>query len=102
MTLGEPTGLQNSWTVMGCMGVYLIEMGLAAPHARAAAMHAVAGSLGAGASMPSVIVNAAGAIASGLAAHQPDHSPSGLILGAALTNVGLFRWYARRGKNFTG
>jgi DHA1 family bicyclomycin/chloramphenicol resistance-like MFS transporter len=92
MVGAQVTGIQNSWTLMVTMAVYLVGAGISLPVARATAMHAAPGFVGSAASLISVTVNAAGSVASAIAAHLPDTFLCWLILAAGVCNLVGFYW----------
>ncbi len=90
MLVLQELGWLDAWTLMGSMALYLAGLGLSAPNGRAKAMHAVAGLIGSGASLLSVIVNFLGSITSSLAGHLPDTTLGLFVFGAAAINMALF------------
>ncbi|MCP4385381.1 MAG: multidrug effflux MFS transporter [Hyphomicrobiales bacterium] len=86
----------GAMTIMVPMALYLIGMGIAAPAARANAMHVNALLIGTAASLLSVIVNAFAAASSFVAAHLVDTAMPGYILVVSISNLVLFAVLARR------
>lgn len=98
MVAGSATMGQSAWVIMLSMALYLVGMGLAAPNARANAMHSHAALIGAAASFLSVVVNALGAGNGFIAAHMPDRFMAWYILAAGLMTLTLFALLDRRSR----
>lgn len=98
----ELVSIQNVWTIMGSMAIYLIGMGIAVPNARAGAMHAVVNLIGSGASLLSVTVNVIGSLGSSIAAHLADTILSRFMLGTGLVNLLVFMWMKKNESRVRG
>lgn len=92
----------HALAIMVPMALYLTGMGVAAPAARANAMHTKALLIGTAASLLSVIVNGFSAASSFVAAHLPDTALPAYVLVVSIANLALFAFMTRRAKTHRG